>query len=71
MGNRFEVLKNRVMQCGVQEVRRQVRIEEVVKCFWCGEKGHKKWECPKENKKRREEVASPQNVWEKIKQYCG
>jgi len=41
-GNKFEVLKNRVMQCGVREVRRQEVVREVVKCFGCGEEGHKK-----------------------------
>jgi len=39
--NRFEVLKSRVMQCGVK-VRRQEVIKEEVKCFKCREKGHKK-----------------------------
>jgi len=71
VGNRFKVLKNQVMQCGVREVRRQKVVEQTVKCFQCEEEGHKKWECPKENKKRREEVAPPQNVWKKIKQHYG
>jgi len=39
--NRFEVLKNRVMQCGVK-VRRQEVIKEEVKCFKCREEEHKK-----------------------------
>jgi len=30
------------MQCRVREVRRQEIVEEEVKCFGCGEKGHKK-----------------------------
>ena len=30
------------MQCGVREVRRQEIVEGKVKCFGCGEKGHKK-----------------------------
>jgi len=44
--NKFEVLKSRVMQCGVEEktIRRQEAI--VVECFKCGEKGHKCRECP-------------------------
>jgi len=43
--NKFEVLKSRVMQCGVEEktIRRQETI--VVECFKCGEKGHKCREC--------------------------
>jgi len=40
--NRFKVLRSRVMQCGVREVRRQEIIKEEVKCFGCGKKGHKK-----------------------------
>ena len=46
VGNKFELLKNRVMQCGVREVRRQEVVRNVVKCFGCGGEGHKKWECP-------------------------
>jgi len=43
--NKFEVLKSRVMQCGVEErVVRSIRTEGV-KCFRCGEKGHKYREC--------------------------
>jgi len=44
--NKFEVLLSRVMQCGVEE--RTIRRHEVVvvKCFKCGEKGHKCRECP-------------------------
>ena len=39
--NKFEVLKSRVMQYGVEErVVRSMRME-VVKCFKCGEEGHK------------------------------
>ena len=39
--NKFEMLKSRVMQCGVEE--RMIRRQEVivVKCFKCGEKGYK------------------------------
>jgi len=59
------------MQCRVREVRRQEVVEQTVKCFQCEEEGHKKWECPKENKKKRKEAASLRNVWEKIKQHCG
>jgi len=44
--NKFEVLGSRVMQCGVEErvIRRQELV--MVKCFKCGEKGHKCRECP-------------------------
>jgi len=34
--NRFEVLKNRVMQYGVKELRRQKMVEEKPWCFACG-----------------------------------
>jgi len=44
MENKFEVLRSRVMQYEVREMRRQEVVREVVKCFECGEKGHKKWE---------------------------
>ena len=40
--NKFEVLRNQVMQCGVREVRRQEVVEQIVKCFWCGKEGHQK-----------------------------
>ena len=69
--NRFEALASRVMQCGVKEVRRQEVVREVVKCFRCGEKGHKKWECPNMKRRKQEEAAPPQNVWEKVKEHSG
>ena len=66
--NRFEALASRVMQCGIKEVRRQEVVREVVKCFGCGKEGHKKWECPKKNERsRKEEVAPPKEIWEKVK----
>jgi len=68
-GNRFKVLKSRVMQCGVREVRRQEVVREEAKCFGCGEKGHKKWECPNMRKRKQEEVAPPQEVWKKVKEH--
>jgi len=55
------------MQCGIREVRRQEVVRDVMKCFACGEKGHKKWECSRKNKRSREEkVAPPQDIWEKV-----
>jgi len=49
--NKFEVLRSRVMQCGVEEkVVRSMRTA-VVKCFRCGEEGHKCRMCPKEEKR--------------------
>ena len=70
--NRFEVLKSRVMQCGVREVRRQEVVGNAVKCFACGEEGHKKWECPrKKERSKREEKAPPREVWEKVKLHTG
>jgi len=43
--NKFEVLKSRVMQCGVEErVVRSVKTV-VVRCFKCEGKGHKCREC--------------------------
>jgi len=44
--NKFKVLRSRVMQCGIEE--RAVRSIKtvVVKCFKCGEEGHKCRECP-------------------------
>jgi len=57
VGNRFEALRNRVMQCGVRELRKQVVVEEKPRCFGYGKEGHKKWECP-QNKERRKEGRS-------------
>jgi len=44
--NKFEMLKSRVMQCGVEErtIRRQETV--VVECFKYRKKGHKCRECP-------------------------
>jgi len=56
--NKFEILRSRVMQCGVEErVVRSTRMV-VVKCFKCGEKGHKCRECPLWKKKLKR-VARP------------
>ena len=68
VGNRFETLRSRVMQCGVREVRRQEVVRDVVKCFGYGEEGHKKWECPrKKERSKNKETALPREVWEKVK----
>jgi len=49
--NKFEVLRSRVMQCGVEErVVRSTRMI-VVRYFKCGEEGHKCRECPQWEKK--------------------
>jgi len=55
--NKFEVLTSRVMQCDVKE--RIIRKQEVVevKCFKCGEKGHKCRECPLWKEKKKLQVA--------------
>ena len=54
--NRFKALASRVMQCGIKEVRRQKKVEEEIRCFRYGEQGHKKWECPRKNERKRGEV---------------
>jgi len=64
--NKFEILRSRVMQCGVEErVVRSMRMV-VVRCFRYREEGHKCRECPLWIKKRNEEkvarVAKPQKV---------
>jgi len=44
--NKFEVSKSRVMQCGIEEKAVRSMRTVVVKCFKCGEEGHKCRECP-------------------------
>ena len=46
-------------------------VKEAVRCFGCGEEGHKKWECPKRKKRKREEVAPLRKVWKKVKEHSG
>ena len=44
--NKFETLRSRVIQCGVEgRTIRRIEVAEV-KCFKCGEKGHKCRGCP-------------------------
>jgi len=55
--NKFEVLKSRVMQCGVEgKMIRSVKV--VVECFKCGKEGHKCRECPQWERKEKR-VACP------------
>ena len=55
--NKFEVLKSRVMQCGVEgKIIRSVKV--VVECFKCGKEGHKCRECPQWERKEKR-VARP------------
>jgi len=44
--NKFEVLKSRVIQCGIEERTVRSMRTVVVKCFKCREEGHKCRECP-------------------------
>jgi len=69
--NKFKVLSSRVMQCRVREMRRQEIVKDVVKCFGCGEEGHKKWECSRKKEGRKEEAAPPREIWEKVKKHSG
>ena len=61
--NKFEILKSRVMQCGVEgRTIRRVKVAEV-ECFKCREKGHKCRECSFWVKKEKvAHVARPQKV---------
>jgi len=49
--NKFEVLKSRVMQCGVEEKTVRSMRTTVVECFKCEEEEHKCRECPLWEKK--------------------
>jgi len=44
--NKFEVLRSRVMQCGIEEKAVRSMRTVVVKCYKCGKEGHKYRECP-------------------------
>jgi len=51
--NKFEILKSRVIQCGIEErVVRSIRME-AVRCFKCGEEGYKCRWCPMWKKEKR------------------
>jgi len=69
--NKFEILNSRVMQYGVEgKTIRSVRTVEV-KCFKCGEKGHKCRECPLWVKKEKAaRVAMPQKVQQEKRPVC-
>jgi len=69
--NKFEVLSSRVMQCGIEErVVRSVRTV-VVKCFRCGEEGHKCRKCPLWVKKERAAcVVTPQKAQQEKRPAC-
>ena len=64
--NKFEILRSRIIQCGVEErTIRKIRVVEV-KYFKCGEKGHKCKECPLWMKKEKAAyVARPQKAQKK------
>jgi len=44
--NKFEILRSRVMQCGIEERVVRGARREVVRYFKCREEGHKCRECP-------------------------
>jgi len=51
--NKFEVLSSKVMQCGVEErVVKSIRTGDL-RCFKCGEEGHKCRWCPLWKKEKR------------------
>ena len=69
--NKFEVLKSRVMQCGVKErMIRRVGVVEV-ECFKYGEKGHKCKECLLwVRKEKAARVVRPQKAQQEKKPAC-
>jgi len=59
--NKFEILSSRVMQCGMEgRIVRSMRMV-AVKCFMCGEEGHKCRECPlwRKEEKKVERIVHP------------
>jgi len=53
----------------VKETRRQETVEEGVRCFRCGKKGYKKWECLQMKERKREMMALLHKVWKKVKEH--
>ena len=47
--NRWEVLRSRVMRCGVKSVAHPIKekAQQQRRCWGCGEVGHRLWVCPK------------------------
>jgi len=69
--NKFEVLRSRVMQCGVEEKTIRSMRMAVVRCFKCREEGHKCRECPLWVKKERLAcVARPQKAQQEKRPAC-
>jgi len=69
--NKFEVLRSRVMQCGVEEKMIRSMRMAVVRCFKCREEGHKCRECPLWVKKERLAcVARPQKAQQEKRPAC-
>jgi len=57
--NKFEILKSRVMWCGVEKKAVRSMGTVVIKCFKCGEEGHKCRVCPLAGRKEENRVARP------------
>jgi len=69
--NKFEVLRSRVMQCGVEE--KMIRRQEVaaVECFKCGEEGDKCKECLLwKQMKKAAHMATPQKMQQERRPAC-
>ena len=61
--NKFEVLKSRVMQCGIEERAVRSMRTVAVRCFKCREEGHKCRQCPLwVKKKETARVVRPQKA---------
>jgi len=80
--NKFEILKSRVMQCGVEERVVRGTRREVVRCFKCREEEHKCRECPlwekkmkrvahpkREKRTRKKRVRRRRHVWQGHKRH--
>jgi len=68
--NKFEILRNRIIQCEVKErTIRRIRVVEV-ECFKYGKKGHKCKECPLWVRKEVVYMARPQKVQQKKRPVC-